>query len=468
MWATAALLAAVACSSDPVSGPGAPASLAVVSGGTNASGRVILESADRFDTVVVRVTDAQGLPVPDVAVTWTTDEPDAVVTPMAAASDAEGLVRAEWRLSGAPGTWKARATTGTLAAAEASFTVTSWSVKHAVLVGPYTCVQSHDDRLWCRESETAPFAAHLGGGTIQALDGTEGSSAIHRRMCVVTGAGVVLCATAAGGALVFAEVPGQDRPFTRIVLGTDRTDCALGNDGSLHCWGSSAGGLLGDGTPAGSFRAEMSPVSIPDGISFIDAALGSEVACAVSQDGTPWCWGRGTYGVAGSPNTGTVATPRAVDVPSPLTSIIIPDLGEAACGLDTSGRAICWGAGHGLGFGVAGGPPAPLTGASGLRQILPLQFGFMAVTTDGGLKGWGYVTLSFQDFPGSAVVDLPLVNAIRTERASRARMASGTGCLDAVGGLGTVCAEVMGFALNGKGPFPELLWTGFVKPAGAN
>jgi hypothetical protein len=457
----------VACSSDPVTGPGAPASLAVVSGGTSASGRVILESADRFDTVVVRVTDAEGRAVPDVAVTWTTDEPDAVVTPLAASSDPEGLVRAEWRLSGAPGTWKARATAGALAAAEASFTVTSWSVAHVVAVGPYTCVQSHDDKLWCRESDTAPFTARLGGGTIRALDATEGPLAIHRRICVVDGTGVVQCAAASGGPLDFGVVPGQDRAFNSLTLGSYRTDCALATDGSLHCWGSGQSGLLGDGTPSSETRAAMGPVAVPDGVVFIAAALGGSVACALADTGTPWCWGANIDGIAGPPNTGTVSTPRAVTVPAPLTSIVVPDLSYTACGLDGSGRAICWGSGTGLGPGGGNGAvPAPLPGATGLRQLLPLQDGFIAVTTTGKLSGWGSLRFGHSDFPG-AVSDLPRGRAIAAREAYRARLYYGRACLDAVDGLGTVCSPSYNFVSNGPGS-GELLWTGFVKPAGAN
>ena len=467
MLVTAVLATLLACSSDPVTGPGAPATLAVVSGGTDATGRVILESADRFDTVVVRVTDARGRAVPDVAVTWTTDEPDAVVTPLEASSDAEGLVRAEWRLSGAPGTWKARATTGALAAAEASFTVTSWSVTHVVAVGPYTCVKSHDDRLWCRESDSAPFTARLGGGTIRALDGTEGPLPIRRRICVVTGAGVVECAAASGGVLDFVAVPGQDRPFTRLALGSDRTDCALASDGTLHCWGSGQSGLLGDDSPSTEMRAAMGPVTVPNGVAFTDVALGGSIGCALADTGTPWCWGANIDGIAGPPNTGTVSTPRAVTVPAPLTTIVVPDLSDTACGLDAPGRAICWGSATGLGpGGTSGAAPAPLPGATGLRQLLPLQDGFMAVTTDGKLRGWGSLRFGHSDFPG-AVSDLPRGQAIAVRNASRARLHFGTACLDAVGGLGTVCAPSENFVSNGPGS-GELLWTGFVKPVGAS
>jgi hypothetical protein len=465
--AVAALLASVACSSDPISGPGAPATLAVVSGGTDAAGRVILESADRYDTVVVRVTDAQGRAVPDVAVSWTTDEPDAEVTPLEASSDAEGLVRAEWRLSGAPGTWKARATAGTLGAAEASFTVTSWSVKHAVVVLTTTCVQSHDDRLWCRESDTAPFTAQLGGGTIRALDASASSIASFRRICVIDTSGTIRCAGLGSAPLDFVAVPGQSTSFTTLAMaGMGGTNCALDDAGGAWCWGEGFGGLLGDGVSGPGVRAAVAPIAAPGGTRFIDVAIDAENGCALADDGVPWCWGRASYGVLGPPAGPSSSTPQPVTLPVPLISVETTLFGGTACGMAADRRVVCWGNGIGDGGSAPSGAPRILAGAADAISFSSMPDGFLAIRTKGELMGWGNFYWGHQEGPGMPG-SLPRGQAIRARALYRGLGLEGRTCMDDAAGKGTACARTRDLVptfVSGV----ALLWTGFVKPAGAN
>lgn len=467
MWATAALLAVVACSTDPVTGPGAPATLAVVSGGTSAAGRVILESADRYDTVVVRVTDAQGRAVPDVAVTWTNDEPDAVVTPLEASSDAEGLVRAEWRLSGAPGTWKARATAGTLTAAEASFTVTSWSVKHAVVVLGTTCVQSHDDRLWCRENDAAPFTAQLGGGTIRALEASASSIASFRRICLIDAAGVIRCSGLDTAPLDFVAVPGQSTAFTSLAMaGMGGTNCALDDAGGAWCWGEGFGGLLGDGVSGPGVRAAVEPIAAPGGTRFIDIAIDNENGCALAEDGVPWCWGRATYGVLGAAGGPSNPVPQPVSLPAPLVSVETTLAGGTACGMAADRRVVCWGNGIGDGGTAPGGAPRILAGAADAITFSSMPDGFLAIRTKGELMGWGNFYWGHQEGPGAPGA-LPRGEAVRARGLYRGLGLEGRTCIDDAAGKGTVCARTRDLVPTSTPPVP-LLWTGFVKPAGAN
>jgi hypothetical protein len=465
--ATAMLALLVACSSDPVTGPGAPATLAVVSGGTDATGRVILESADRFDTVVVRVIDAQGRAVPDVSVTWTTDEPDAVVTPLAASSDAEGLVRAEWRLSGAPGTWKARATAGTLGAAEASFTVTSWSVKNAVVVLTTACVISHDDRLWCRDSDTAPFTAQLGGGTIRALDASASSVASFRRICVIDAAGVIRCAGLGTAPLEFVAIPGQSTSFTTLAMaGMGGTHCAIDEEGGAWCWGEGFGGLLGDGVSGPGIRAEVAPIAAPGGTRFIDVAIDNENGCALADDGVPWCWGRATYGVLGTAGGPSNPTPQSVTLPAALISVETTLFGGTACGMTGDRRVICWGSEIGDGGSSSGGAPRILSGAGDAISFNAMPNGFLAVRTKGELMGWGNFYWGHQEGPGTPG-SLPRGASIRARALYRGLGLEGRTCIDDAAGKGTACARTRDLVPTATSAVP-LLWTGFVKPAGAN
>jgi hypothetical protein len=467
LLAATALVALAACSTDPISGPGAPSRLQVVSGGTDAAGRVILESADRFDTVVVRVTDAGGFVVPNVAVTWTTDDPDAVVTPIAPSSDADGLVRAEWRLSGAPGTWKARATAGTLGAAEASFTVTSWSVKNAVVVLGTTCVQSHDDKLWCRESDTTPFTARLGGGTIRALDASASSIASFRRICVIDASGVIRCTVLDTAPLDFVAVPGQSTPFTTLAMaGSGGTNCALDDGGGAWCWGEGFGGLLGDGVSGPGIRAAVAPIAAPGGTRFIDIAIDNENGCALADDGVPWCWGRASYGVLGPAGGPSSSTPRAVVLPEDLISVETTLGGGTACGMTADRQVVCWGNGIGDGTLAPDGAPRILAGAGDAITFSPMPDGFLAIRTKGELMGWGNFYWGHAEGPG-APGSLPRGTAIRARGLYRGLSLTGRTCIDDAAGKGTVCAPTRDLVPTTQSAVP-LLWTGFVKPAGAN
>lgn len=465
--ATAALATAMACSSDPVSGPGAPATLAVVSGGTNATGRVILESADRFDTVVVRITDAQGRAVPDIPVTWTIDDPDGAVVPLDASSDAEGRVRAEWRLSGAPGTWKARALAGALAPAEASFTVTSWSVKHAIVVLGTTCVQSHDDRLWCRDSDAAPFVQQLGGGTIRALDASASSVVSFRRICVIDAAGVIRCAGLGAAPLDFVAVPGQSTSFTTLAMaGMGGTNCALDSAGGAWCWGEGFGGLLGDGVSGPGLRAEVAPIAVPGGTRVVDVAIDNENGCALADDGIPWCWGRASYGVLGTAGGPSNPTPQPVTLPAALISVETTLAGGTACGMAADRRVICWGNGIGDGGSAPSGAPRILAGAADAITFSSMPDGFLAIRTKGELMGWGNFYWGHQEGPG-APGSLPRGEAIRARALYRGLGLEGRTCIDDAAGKGTVCAPTRDLVPTTQSAVP-LLWTGFVKPVGAN
>ena len=77
----------------------------------------------------------------------------------------------------------------------------------------------------------------------------------------------------------------------------DRHACAVLSDRSVSCWGYASSGQLGDGV---SINSQLYPVEVAylDGVHSVSA--GGEHSCAVLQNGTVKCWGRGNYGQMGN------------------------------------------------------------------------------------------------------------------------------------------------------------------------
>jgi alpha-tubulin suppressor-like RCC1 family protein len=135
----------------------------------------------------------------------------------------------------------------------------------------------------------------------------------------------------------------------------DSHTCARLADGTLRCWGDGGSGRLGypnspyvgdDETPA-----QMGPVLTGAPHEVLAVAAGGAHTCALRDDGTVVCWGRGADGELGQGSTGSFGDSTG-EVPAKLPPI---DLGGEAkaiaagnrhtCALLADGRVVCWGDG---------------------------------------------------------------------------------------------------------------------------
>ncbi|BCJ47590.1 hypothetical protein GCM10010168_19480 [Actinoplanes ianthinogenes] len=100
--------------------------------------------------------------------------------------------------------------------------------------------------------------------------------------------------------------------FIHLTTGEDHT-CALGSDITAYCWGRGENGRLGNGGVAN--QPVPVPVAAPAGVVFTQLAAGEHHTCALGNDATTYCWGRGDYGQLGDGGTADQSSPVAVVIP---------------------------------------------------------------------------------------------------------------------------------------------------------
>ena len=91
----------------------------------------------------------------------------------------------------------------------------------------------------------------------------------------------------------------------------DQHVCALTSDGTAYCWGYNGKGQLGDGTNTD----RKVPTLVAGSTKFAHLAAGRYFTCGLTSAGATWCWGDNSGGQLGNGSTGAGQTGQQ-DAPS--------------------------------------------------------------------------------------------------------------------------------------------------------
>jgi alpha-tubulin suppressor-like RCC1 family protein len=114
--------------------------------------------------------------------------------------------------------------------------------------------------------------------------------------------------------------------------------CGVTTDNKAYCWGRNAEGEVGDST---TFSRRFRPRLVAGHHSFSRVIPGAFHTCGVTTTGKAFCWGAGADGQIGDGTTNQRRWPRAV-AGGLIFSVVAGGSGHS-CGLTTDNRAYCWG-----------------------------------------------------------------------------------------------------------------------------
>lgn len=147
---------------------------------------------------------------------------------------------------------------------------------------------------------------------------------------------------------------GAGRTATAISSGQHHT-CAILDNGTVRCWGRGSEGQLGYGNPnvIGDNEApgSVGPVDLGAGRFATAISAGQNHTCAILDDSTVRCWGEGANGRLGYGNQdriGETETPGSVgtvQLGADRTAIAISAGGLHTCAILDNGDIRCWGLG---------------------------------------------------------------------------------------------------------------------------
>jgi alpha-tubulin suppressor-like RCC1 family protein len=161
--------------------------------------------------------------------------------------------------------------------------------------------------------------------------------------------------------------------FEMLALGESHT-CGLTAAGTAWCWGGNGRGEAGRDTAGADLKSNV-PVLVNTSLAFASIDAGTLHTCALTADGTAYCWGSREFGQLGDGSTvGIAATPVAVSTSERFVQIVAG--GFTTCGVTTTQRVLCWGAG---GAGALGNGTNPLAQATPVEASLAMNASRVAV-----------------------------------------------------------------------------------------
>ena len=154
----------------------------------------------------------------------------------------------------------------------------------------------------------------------------------------VSGSAAITVVTTSSGSVSFASVEA----------GAYHT-CGRTADGAAYCWGYNGWGQLGDG----SIVSSLVPGPVTGGFTYASVSLGGIHACGLTAGGAAYCWGADVYASLGAGAPGPELCSSSTDqfpcssaplaVAGGLTFASLSAGWGPTCALTANGTAYCWG-----------------------------------------------------------------------------------------------------------------------------
>ena len=112
--------------------------------------------------------------------------------------------------------------------------------------------------------------------------------------------------------------------------------CGIDTTGKAWCWGGDAFGQVGDGNDGQA--NEYAPVAVAGGLTFTHLSAGEYNTCGIDTTGKAWCWGRDNYGQVGDGNDGQATEYAPVAVAGGLTFTHLSAGEYHICGIDNPAK----------------------------------------------------------------------------------------------------------------------------------
>jgi len=173
--------------------------------------------------------------------------------------------------------------------------------------------------------------------------------------CALLDNGSVSCwGLGSNGQLGNTSTSQQNSPTLTSSLGSGRTavalssgekyTCAILDNGSVSCWGKGNDGQLGNGATPTQLTTPTLTSSLGTGRTAVALSSGSYHTCAILDNDLVSCWGRGSIGQLGYGGTSQQNSPTSTSsLGAGRTAVAISSGSVQTCALLDNGSASCWG-----------------------------------------------------------------------------------------------------------------------------